>query len=446
MAREAQRAIRSADELIRGWRTFQFDDVPLVIASDDWALLFFGGPSHGFVPLRGRECPCWRRGGFWVARGSHDNYWILEGTGAEWETEDGWTAAAYRFQPGALVARVEAADESASWHRAIRDRFDDDDALGPTVVESPLPDQRARGWLLLEQRVLAEALRSTGAKRAAMLRFWAGVRKRLAKRHLLSDREKGVQLRSGFPLHFELAVLRRTDGWTRGQAEERLARVLDGGGRDLWPERWFGAERSRYVGAALWKIVEDMDAAWAFPKEGNSGPPGIETLPDVTRVPGREKARRSDFWEELAQGDWMVTTFSLVLNGTGAASRQLEAQAYAEIETIDRGYQVLSTDWRFSKPEWWKWEEQWNLSDIAAVSVRDGVRLVGAVHDRAHGEAVLLFGDRAASLLKRLHEGKNRYVALPQVQVRARRATIARISPKRWRIELPLDPEHEFPW
>ncbi len=453
---EYERAFSAAEEIGRNWPGLNFfEEQPLIVADEQWAALFFAPPSHGFMPIRGGSCPCWRPRGLAVIRESDLTYWVFEKTGKEWEAEDVDQADAYRFQSGTLVAAVIPTGPPCHWVMALYDRFyryEREIGMRNTELEvdwdslSDQPrDQRARNWLICEQRLLAQALRAK--RRSALIADWLAVRRKLVGERMIPDGSTVLEGTGGAAEKFVLEVMARLRHWRREDLEAHLADLLEAGGRDLWPARFY-SNRAYYVGAALWMLVEDADPGLVSVKSAAlAAHARIWELAGLTlawraRTPGWERNIQHDPWTDVYGSGWYSETPHLVAVGERQAEGQLEEQAVAKIEVRADGYRRHGLPVRWTAADG---QDGWFVG-LETLHADGSVALcTGALHERSQGLTALLFGKSSRALLEGLHRGSGA-VTLPQIDIPidATRLEVERSGVLR--VDLPARSDRESPW
>ncbi len=241
---------------------------PIIVNDQRFSLLLGAAPSNGFVPLNGSDCPCWREGAFPVVGEAFGQIWILD-EGKEWQPTSKEEAKIFANRPGALEAMVVSLlDWSRAWQSEFLEAFFRqalDAEPPPFWTDASLklslenPEARRKGtWLLEEQALLARALRAPSGSRHRWMAIddWVAAREYLARERLLPDGERPAELSEGKKGFLTLESLL---GGTAGPEalEHRVARTLELGGRDLWPEAWFGEMRAGAVGVALVMLLRD---------------------------------------------------------------------------------------------------------------------------------------------------------------------------------------------
>lgn len=250
------------------WPDWEKTEFPVVVRSSRGALLFGSRPRAGFSPIHGDRCPCWRRGVGSFEGAPDGSIWLIGVQGARpWRTdfaplsldEKDLVALVVTRESGWIGGAVAAHELFHLYERQSRPLSNGFPHFASFCQKPYRRANEAR--LLLEQRHLATLLRESTAARGPDLAAWAAERRALVADQILGAVNDDRELVEGLATCFELEVASRALGG-RAEAERRLARWLDLGGRNLSADLWFTKHRPYATGAAMCLLLDDGWPGW----------------------------------------------------------------------------------------------------------------------------------------------------------------------------------------
>ncbi|HUB05858.1 MAG TPA: hypothetical protein VMB50_02595 [Myxococcales bacterium] len=264
-ASEGERLLSAAAAVQKRWPGLRLHRRPLILASPAGAVLLDAPPTHGFLPIRGKECPCLRKEGLPIEQPS--GFWIFDDQGPR-PAIDAAAADLYALRPGTLVAYVVTGfvRDEFTWNDALLAAFSAAEPVTPrppagscAALNSTPETMERRRLLANEELLLGTALRAPEGSEARTLALerWAALRREGERRCLIAPSDGASQVASGPMFLVSLEVWGDLKGWDHAERERRIGSALIAGA-DLWPEFWSAERRDDVIGSALMSVLDDL--------------------------------------------------------------------------------------------------------------------------------------------------------------------------------------------
>ena len=267
---EVASGLAALDQVATQWPFWRPRELPLLFVQGDGALLVDSAPRAGFRPLEGKHCPCWKQGRSVPLLAPEGRVWILaqDGGSRPWSWSDRVRAIGSDELVALVVVGLTPRISMATVAHELFHQYEAEVGLLDRLHERYRPVLRRKPRtrasaerLLLEQAHLAELLREPPEIRGKGLSRWVAERQQLESDDILAKENDDHELVEGLPTCVELEVSGRAF-LGRREAELRLARRLDQGGRGLSADLWYLKHRPYETGAAICLLLSDGWPGW----------------------------------------------------------------------------------------------------------------------------------------------------------------------------------------